>query len=221
MSPAPVLTDLKRADGVREHSMCLILEQQRNLAKLFCAWHWREKPLILPNPHSDELARETSCTVSRLGQGKGIFGNHLPKRFNRQQFQSSESVRLEAWLMSNSVRGVQRLQHCGRLGVERVFKLRILVGVLEFNILIENWVVIVCFHEQFTCQVSLRFTAQLLKLGIKNASVRNFQPGSQWDKNTLFQKRGARSEEEEEEDGGGEKDKEKTLEEGWKRDQQK
>lgn len=67
-----------------------------------------------------------------------MFGNHLPKRFNRQQFQSSESVRLEAWLMSNSVRGVQRLQHCGRLGVERVFKLRILVGVLEFNILIEN-----------------------------------------------------------------------------------
>ena len=37
ISLAAVLTQLKRADGIREHSMCLMLEQQRNFAKLFSA----------------------------------------------------------------------------------------------------------------------------------------------------------------------------------------
>ena len=90
--------------------------------------------------------------------------------------------------MRNSVRGIQRLQHCGRLGVERIFKLWILVGVLEFNIVIWNGVIVVCFNEEFTCQVSLRLTAQLPNLGIKNASVRNLQPKRQRDTNILFHK---------------------------------
>ena len=37
MSLAAVLTQLKRADGIGEHSMSLMLEQQRNFAKLFSA----------------------------------------------------------------------------------------------------------------------------------------------------------------------------------------
>ena len=189
MSLAAVLTQLKRADGIGEHSMSLMLEQQRNFSKLFSAWHRREKSLILPNPHSDVLAREASCTVSGLGQSKGIFSNHLPKWFNRQQFQSSESVWFEAWLMRYSVRGIQRLQRCRRLGVERVFKLWILVRVLELYIVIWNCVIIVCFNEKFTRQISLRLTAQLPNLGIKNASVRNLQPKTQYDIKKLFHKK--------------------------------
>ena len=37
MSLGDALTQLKRADGIREHSVCLMLEQQRNFAKLFSA----------------------------------------------------------------------------------------------------------------------------------------------------------------------------------------